>query len=62
MNSIMEAVHWVCDDILDDHEWVSKICVSLQESKVLETSSYDIEVPYVVQWEMLWCWSDPREI
>ena len=33
VNSIMEAVNWVCDDSLDNHFWVSQATMALQEAK-----------------------------
>ena len=33
VNSIMEAVNWVCDDARDNHEWVSEFSMALQEAK-----------------------------
>ena len=52
--SIMEAVNWVCDDALEDRVWVHELTLSCQEAKVLEPLDYDIEVPCLVQWGMLW--------
>ena len=34
--SIMEAVSWVFDDVLDEHVWVSELTISCQEAEVLE--------------------------
>ena len=31
----MQGVKWVCDDALDDDEWVSELTVSRQETEVL---------------------------
>ena len=50
----MEAVNWVCDDVLDDHVRVSEVTISCQEAKVLEALQYDIESPCIVHWAMLW--------
>ena len=41
MNSIMEAVNWVCDDILDDHLWMSEVSLALQEATILEAQNCD---------------------
>ena len=54
MNSIIEAISWVCAGILEGHDWISEFSLSMQESNILETLNHDIEVPCVVQWEMLW--------
>ena len=52
--SVMEGVHRVCDDALEDHEWVSELTISRQETEVLVVLDYDIDVPCVVQWRVLW--------
>ena len=52
--SIIEAVNLVCVDILEDHVLVSEFCLALQETKVLEALTHDIDVPCIVQWRMLW--------
>ena len=49
-----DTINWVCDDALDEHVWVSELTISLQEAKVLEALQYDLEIPRIVQWEMLW--------
>ena len=54
VRSIMEAVNWVCDDALDDHEWVSELTISCEEAKVLEAQQYDLANRCIVQWRMLW--------
>ena len=41
---IMEDANWVCDDVLNDHEWVSERTISRQEAEVLVAPDYDIEV------------------
>ena len=46
----MDAVNWVCDDAVDEHVWVSKQTISLQEAEVLEALQYDLEIPSTVQW------------
>ena len=43
--SIMESVSWVCDDALEDHEWVSEITTSMQENEVLVVLNYEKDVP-----------------
>ena len=51
--SIMEAVNRVCDDALDDHEWVSELTISCHEAEVLEHLQYDLAKPCITQWGML---------
>ena len=46
----MEGVKWVCGDALEDHEWVSELTISRQETEVLVALNYDIEAPCVVWW------------
>ena len=36
--SIMESFHWVCDDALENHEWVSELTISMHENEVLGCS------------------------
>ena len=57
----MEAVNLVCDDALDDHVWENERTISCQEAKVLEVLGYDVAVPCVVQWRMLW-FSSPTSV
>ena len=54
MNSIIEAVNLVCVDILEDHVRVSEFSLALQKTKVLEALNFEIDVPCIVQWRMLW--------
>ena len=56
-----EAVNLVCDDALDDHVWENERTISCQEAKVLEVLGYDVAVPCVVQWRMLW-FSSPTSV
>ena len=34
----MEGVNCVCDDALEDHEWVSELTISIQETEVFGVS------------------------
>ena len=52
--SVTEAAKWVCDDVLDDHVWVSELSISCQEVKVLEALQYHLAHPCLVQWSKLW--------
>ena len=51
----MESVTWVCEDALEEHEWVSPLTISLkEEEEVLAELDHDISIPSVVQWGFLW--------
>ena len=54
LDSIIYAVNWVCDDSSDQHVWLSVESVILQEANTLEAMQYDLGIPCVVQWGMLW--------
>ena len=54
MLSIMESVNWVCDEALEEHEWVSPLTISLKEEEVLAELDYEIDLLCVVQWGFLW--------
>ena len=54
MLSIMESVSWVCEDALEEHEWVLPLTISLKEEEVLAELGYEIEIPCVLQWRFLW--------
>ena len=60
--SIMESVNLVCDGALEVHEWVSETTISMQENAILVALNYVIDVPCVVQWELLWFSSPSRLI
>ena len=48
--SIMEAVNWVHDDVLEEHVWVSELTMLFQETKVLEPLQYDLANLCSDQW------------
>ena len=50
----MEADKWLYDDALDEHMWVSKETIPLQEAKVLEALHFYLEIPCIVRWVLLW--------
>ena len=50
----MEGEHWVCDDALEDNEWVSELNISITETDVLVVLNNEIDVQCVVQWGLLW--------
>ena len=55
MLSIMLCVNWVYAGTLDDHEWVSDSIIAEQEEEVMSRDlDYEICIPRVVQWSMLW--------
>ena len=60
LSTIMESVSWVCEDALRDHEWVTELNVILKESEILEALNYDLDVPCVIQWRLLWFSSTSR--
>ena len=50
MPSILENANWVCEDALEEHEWVSPLTISLkEEEEVLAELDHEIGIPYVVQ-------------
>ena len=49
----MESVNWVCEEVLEEHEWVSPYTISLKE-EVLREMEKELDVPCVVQWRFLW--------
>ena len=57
--AIKESVSWVCDNALEDHEWVTEFTISMHE-EVLVALNYVIDVPCVVQWGLLWFPSHTR--
>ena len=48
----MESVNWVCEEVLEEHEWVSPLTISLEEEEeeVLRELTH---VLHVVQWWFL---------
>ena len=55
MLSIMLRANWVCAETFDDHESVSEGTIAEQEQEVMGRElDYDICIPRVVQWSMLW--------
>ena len=53
-NSIIFAVNSVCDKCMCRHTSLSDETLILQEAKTLEALNYDLDVPCVVQWAVLW--------
>ena len=51
---IVESVCWVTEDLLWEHEWITKTDVTLKEDVILEALNCDIDVPCPLQWELLW--------
>ena len=55
MLSMVLCVNWVCAGAFDDHEGVSESTIAEQEEEVMGRElDYDICLPFVVQWSMLW--------
>ena len=55
MLSIILCVNWVWAGTFDDHEWVSESAIAEQEEEVMGRDvDYEICIPSVVQWSMLW--------
>ena len=54
MLSMMESVNWVCEEVLEEHEWVSQLNISLKQEEVLRESDYEIDVLCVVPRRFLW--------
>ena len=53
-NSVMEAVNWSCSRVLANHEWVSEFYLIMREHDIHETLKFEIDVPCIVQWCLLW--------
>ena len=59
--SIMLCMNWVCAGVFDDHEWVSESTIAEQEEEVMGRElDYEICIPCVVHWCMLWFSAPPR--
>ena len=50
MLSIVERVNWVCEEALEEREWVSPLTISLRE-EVLAELDFEIDTLCVVQWD-----------
>ena len=40
MMSIMESVNWVCEEVLEEHQWVSHLNISSKQEEVLRELDY----------------------
>ena len=49
-----ESVNWVREEAFEGHEWVSELTISRMEEHALVDLEYDIDIPCVVQWGLLW--------
>ena len=56
---IMEYVTWVCEDLWE-HEWVTEPNVLWKENEILEALKFDLDVPCLLQWGLLWFSSPSR--
>ena len=54
--SIMLCTNWVCAGIFDNHLWVSESTLTEQEEEEVmgKELAYEICIPCVVQWCMIW--------
>ena len=43
--SIMESANWVCEEVLEEREWVSPLTIPLQEEEVSRELDNAIDVP-----------------
>ena len=51
----MFCTNWVCAGTFVDHEWVSSRTIIQQEQDILSVAlDFEIDVPCVVQWSLLW--------
>ena len=54
LSTIMESVTLSLQDALRDHEWVTELNGTLNENEFLVALNYDLGVPCVIQWRLLW--------
>ena len=55
MMSIMLCTNWVCEGTFEDHELVSESTITQHAEEVRGMElDYEIRIPCVVQWSMLW--------
>ena len=55
MMSILLCTNWACAGTFEDHEWVSESTITQHAEDVMGMElDYEIGVPRVVQWCMLW--------
>ena len=45
---------------MEDHKGVTELAVTLKENEILMVPNYDIDVPCVIQWGLLWFSSRSR--
>ena len=66
MLSIMASANRFCEDVLEEHEWVSPLTISLEEEEELAELDCEIGILCVVQWrfsglllrqDWMWCWT-----
>ena len=50
----MEAINWACARVQDNHDLVPEFFHVLHDNRILGVLSFDIHVPCVVQWMLLW--------
>ena len=60
MHATMESVNWVCGDLFkEEHEWVTQLTLSESEGLILADLEYNLDVPCVMQWALLWFTAPP---
>ena len=52
--STIEGVNWVCEEILERHARVSGLTIFMQTNESLVTLKFEIDVPCVIEWRLLW--------
>ena len=50
----MEATNWVCAYCQDNNVSIYEFSMVMQETYILEALNYDVDIPCIVQWKMLW--------
>ena len=56
----MEATSSACAYCQHNHYWITEFSLTVQETFILEAVNYDIDIPCIVQSEMLW-FSAPKK-
>ena len=60
LSTIMKSGSWVCEDAMEDDKCVTEFAVPLKANEILMALKYDIDVPCVIQWGLLWFSSPSR--
>ena len=51
---LIQDMNRICNRVGEEHVWVSEFHLAVQEQKILEKLQYDIEIPCVWKWCLLW--------